>query len=98
MLDRFYFMDDDLKRGLLTKKVGFDKLYEDGSIRVAKIRQKNDAFQKHIGPDIDDQLREEIHEQSEYLEVLLPHQEINKGAERSAEPDVESLSRPRVEE
>ncbi len=54
MLDRFYFMDDDLKRGLLTKKVGFDKLYEDGSIRVAKIRQKNDAFQKHIGPDIDD--------------------------------------------
>ena len=29
-------------------------MYEDGLIRVARIRQQNDAFQKHMGPDIDD--------------------------------------------
>lgn len=51
-------MDEDLRRGLLNKKVGFDKLYEDGLIRVAKMKQKNDAFQKHMSPDIDDELRE----------------------------------------
>ena len=51
-------MEDDIRRGLLSKKVGFEKMYEDGLIRVAKIRQKNDAFQKHIGPDIDDDLRD----------------------------------------
>jgi hypothetical protein len=43
-------MEDDLRRGLLNKKGGFEKMYEDGLIRVAKIRQQNDAFQKHIGP------------------------------------------------
>ena len=32
-------------------------MYEDGLIRVAKIRQQNDAFQKHSGPDMDDDLR-----------------------------------------
>lgn len=50
-------MDDDLRRGLLSKKGGFEKMYEDGLIRVAKIRQQNDAFQKQCGPDIDEELR-----------------------------------------
>ena len=46
-------MDDDLRRGLITKKTGFDKLYEDALIKVSKIRQQNDAFQRHAGPEID---------------------------------------------
>ena len=50
-------LDDDLKTGLINKRGGFDKLYEDGLIRVAKIRQKNDAFQKQVGPDVDEDLR-----------------------------------------
>lgn len=50
-------MNDELNRGLLNKKVGFDRTYEDALIRVAKIRQKNDAFQKHIGPEIEDELK-----------------------------------------
>jgi hypothetical protein len=62
-------MEDELRRGLLAKKVGFDKMYEEGLIRVAKIRQKNDAFQKHMGPEPDEELREDIAEQSEYVEV-----------------------------
>ena len=55
--DRFYLMDEDLRRGLLTKKIGFDKMYEDGLMRVAKMRQKNDGFQRNIGPDIDEEIR-----------------------------------------
>ena len=47
-------MDDELRMGLLNKKGGFEKMYEDGLLRVAKIRQKNDDFQRHMGPDIDD--------------------------------------------
>jgi hypothetical protein len=44
-------------------------MYEDGLIRVAKIRQKNDAFQKHLGPDIEEDLQEEISGQTHVIEV-----------------------------
>ena len=43
-------MEDDLRKGLLNKKGGFEKMYEEGLLRVAKIRQQNDSFQKDIGP------------------------------------------------
>jgi hypothetical protein len=51
-------MDDDLKRGLLNKKVGFDRYYEEALLKVAKIRQKNDGFQKHSGPDVDEEVKD----------------------------------------
>ena len=46
-------MDDDLKKGLLGKiNSGFDKLYEEGMVRIPRIKQKNDVIQKQIGTDI----------------------------------------------
>lgn len=46
-------------------------MYEDALIRVAKIRQTNDAFQKNLGPDIEDDLQEEVQSQTHAIEVHL---------------------------
>ncbi len=53
MIEYNFLMDDDLKKGLLGKKSsGFDKLYEEGMVRIQRIKQKNDVIQKQIGTDI----------------------------------------------
>jgi hypothetical protein len=66
-------MDDDLKRGLLTKRgSGFDKLYEDCVVRIQRIKQKNDVIQKQIGTDIEESIRTEVNNQRKFLEVLNP--------------------------
>lgn len=57
-----------MKRGLLSKKgTAYDRLYEDCLVRIQRIKQKNDVIQKQIGPDIEDDIREEIHKQRDYL-------------------------------
>lgn len=43
-----------MRRGLLSKRGGFEKAYEEGLMRVAKMRQKNDAFQKHVGAEVEE--------------------------------------------
>jgi hypothetical protein len=48
-------MDDDLKRGLLSKKgSGFDKLYEECMVRIQRVKQKNDVIQKQLGTEIEE--------------------------------------------
>jgi len=54
---------------------------------VAKIRQKNDAFQKHLGPDIDDELKEEIRSQSKFIDVPNPNSEGDNWVEGPAKSD-----------
>ncbi len=61
--------DDDLRRGLLGKRTGFDKLYEDCVVRIQRIKQKNDVIQKQIGTDIEDSIRNEVNNQRIFLEV-----------------------------
>jgi hypothetical protein len=57
-------MDDDLKKGLLSKKGGnFDKLYEECIVRIQRIKQKNDFMQKQIGTEIEDEMRNEVQKQ-----------------------------------
>ena len=63
-------MNEDLTRGLITKKGGFDRMYEDCLVRIQRIKQKNDAIQKQIGTEIEDSIREEIHNQRDFLEVV----------------------------
>jgi hypothetical protein len=60
-------MDDDLKKGLLYKKGGFDKLYEECVIRIQRIKQKNDFMQKQAGTEIEDSIRHEVHKQREFI-------------------------------
>lgn len=69
-----------MRRGLLSKRTGFDKLYEDCVVRIQRIKQKNDVIQKQIGTDIEDSIRSEVNNQRIFLEVLpLPMQkEINE--------------------
>lgn len=63
-------MDDDLKKGLLSKKgSGFDKLYEDCVVRIQRVKQKNDVIQKQIGTEIEESIRTEVNIQRKYLEV-----------------------------
>ncbi len=58
LIEYNFLMDDDLKRGLLGKKSsGFDKLYEEGMVRIQRIKQKNDVIQKQIGTDIEESIR-----------------------------------------
>lgn len=58
-----------MSRGLLNKKTAFDRLFEDCLVRIQRIKQKNDAIQKQVGTEVEDHIREEIQNQSEYLEV-----------------------------
>jgi hypothetical protein len=47
-------MDEDLREGLLSKKgATFNKMFEDCMVRIQRIKQKNDLFQKQIGTDIE---------------------------------------------
>jgi len=46
-------MDDDLRTGLLHRKAGFDKFYEDCMTRIQRVRQKNDVIQRQIGTDVE---------------------------------------------
>jgi hypothetical protein len=63
-------MDDDLKRGLLTKKnSAFDKMFEECLVKIQRIKQKNDLMQKQIGNDMEDSIKDEINRQRDYLEV-----------------------------
>ena len=62
-------MDDDLRRGLLTRKTGFDKMFEDAMSRIQRIRQKNDVIQRQIGTDIEETIRVEVSNQKKFIEV-----------------------------
>lgn len=63
-------MEDDLKKALLNKKgANFDKLYEECIVRIQRIKQKNDFMQKQIGTDIEDEMKNEVHKQKEFIEV-----------------------------
>lgn len=74
--------EEDLRRGLLSKKTGFDKLYEDCVVRIQRIKQKNDVIQRQIGTDIEDSIRIEVNNQRIFLEVLPPlHAEGDQRAE-----------------
>lgn len=65
-------MEEDLKRGLLSKKNNnFEKLFEEGLVKIQRIKQKNDLMQKQIGSDIEDSLKAEINKQSDFIEVTL---------------------------
>jgi hypothetical protein len=64
-------MEDDLRRGLLSRKGGFDKLYEECMTRIQRIKQKNDVIQQKIGTDIEETIRTEVHSQRKYIEVTL---------------------------
>lgn len=64
-------MEEDLKRGLLGKKNNnFEKLFEEGLVKIQRIKQKNDLMQKQIGSDIEDSLKAEISRQRDFVEVL----------------------------
>jgi hypothetical protein len=63
-------MDDDLRRGLLNRKAGFDKYYEDCTTRIQRIRQKNDVIQRQIGTDVEESIRQEVGNQKKFIEVL----------------------------
>lgn len=46
-------MSEDMRKALLSKKSGaFDKLYEEGLIKIQKIKHKNDFMQKQVGTDV----------------------------------------------
>lgn len=45
-------MSDDLRTGLLSRRTGMDKYYEECMIRIQRVRQKNDVIQRQIGTDI----------------------------------------------
>ena len=87
-------MEDDLRKGLLSKKGGFERMYEEGLLRVAKVRQQNDVFQKDIGLEIDEQLRDEVKSQSRFIEVPLPHPERDLRAQEAAQPDGDQVPGP----
>ncbi len=64
-------MDDDLKKGLLSKKgSGFDKMYEECVGRIQRVKQKNDVIQKQLGTEIEDSIRTEVNNQRIFLDVL----------------------------
>ncbi len=45
--------DNEIKRGLISKKSSnFDKLYEEGLVKIQRIKQKNDMIQKQISADM----------------------------------------------
>ena len=46
-------MDDDLRRGLLSRRGGMEKYNEECTIRIQRIRQKNDVIQRQIGTEIE---------------------------------------------
>lgn len=57
-------MEDELKRGLLGKKnSAFEKMFEEGLVKIQRIKQKNDLMQKQIGSDLEDSLQAEINRQ-----------------------------------
>lgn len=57
-------MEDELKRGLLSKKnSAFEKMFEEGLVKIQRIKQKNDLMQKQIGSDLEDSLQAEINRQ-----------------------------------
>lgn len=59
-----------MKRGLLSKKnSNFEKLFEEGLVKIQRIKQKNDLMQKQIGSDIEDSLKAEISKQRDFVEV-----------------------------
>jgi hypothetical protein len=63
-------MEEDLKRGLLSKKnSAFDRMFEECLVKIQRIKQRNDLIQKQIGTEVEDSVTEEIHDQREYLEV-----------------------------
>jgi hypothetical protein len=60
-----------LKKGLLGKKGGaFEKQSEECFVRIQRIKQKNDVMQKQIGTEIEEEIREEVHAQRDFIEVL----------------------------
>ena len=47
-------MDDDIRKSLLNKKsANFDKLFEESTIKIQRIKQKNDFMQKQVGTDVE---------------------------------------------
>ena len=63
-------MEDDLRKGLLSRRTGMDKFTEECTIRIQRIRQKNDVIQRQIGTDIEETIREEVNNQKKFMEVL----------------------------
>lgn len=60
-------MDDDLKKGLLGRKAGFDKLNEECLVRIQRVKQKNDVIQKQLGTEVEESIRTEVNNQRSFL-------------------------------
>lgn len=72
-----------MRKALLNKKFGtFDKQYEEGLLKIQRIKQKNDFMQRQVGTDGQDAIKKEVAKQKQFVEVNLhPYPEINPTVE-----------------
>lgn len=64
-------MNDDLRTGLLNRKGGFDKFYEECTTKIQRVKQKNDVIQRQIGTDVEESIRQEVNNQKKFIEVPI---------------------------
>ena len=65
-------MEEDLRQGLLSRKGNnFDKQFESCMVRITRIKQRNDVIQKQLGTEVEESIREEVHSQKAFIEVVV---------------------------